>query len=144
MSEDELQRDSKQSETIRQHFGIHLLRYSSSSSCLQFGTCRIRSGRIWNPGKPAALELLELLMKNRYLTNQWWKTAVDPVSGRTYFYDTVTRRRNGKGTLRMRFRGSSNACLSAGRCLGYDGGLKVVAEAWLSCSFITCSTEFFS
>jgi hypothetical protein len=101
MSEDQLQRDSKkQSETIRRQFSTSTLSDTAASSSSpgskgRHSSRRIRSSpniRSSNPNKsssPGGAGLAEESVPHEPVN---WKTAVDPVSGRTYFYDTVTRK----------------------------------------------------
>jgi hypothetical protein len=96
MSEVELQRDSKkQSETIRRRFSA-----STSSDTVQSSpgskgrrsSRRIRSSpniSSSSPSKSSPGAANEDAVPHEPVN---WKTAVDPVSGRTYFYDTVTRK----------------------------------------------------
>jgi hypothetical protein len=51
-----------------------------------------------------------------------WKTAVDPVSGRTYFYDTITRKTQWEKVRCVRFQGL-NACFICWKAFGVWCGM---------------------
>jgi hypothetical protein len=135
MSEDQLQRDSKQqSETIRRCFSASTSSDTIQSSSSPGSKGRRNSRRIRsspnisgsNPNKSSSpggnISGAEESVPHEPVN---WKTAVDPVSGRTYFYDTVTRKTQWEKVRCVCLRPSSNACLlvSAGGPWGYDGGL---------------------
>jgi hypothetical protein len=100
MTEVELQRDSKkQSETIRRRFSTSSSSDAAASSSPgskgRRSSRRIRSSPNISSQNPksspgaAGVGGLEESVPHEPVN---WKTAVDPVSGRTYFYDTVTRK----------------------------------------------------
>jgi hypothetical protein len=106
MSEDQLKRDSKkQSETIRRRFSASPSSDTTASASSSPGSKGRRNSRrirsspniaSSNPNKgssssssPGGAGLAEESVPHEPLN---WKTAVDPASGRSYFYDTVTRK----------------------------------------------------
>jgi hypothetical protein len=118
MSEDQLQRDSKkQSETIRRRFSASTSSVTAAASSSPGSKGRRSSRRIRsspdiassNPNKSSspARAGAEDAVPHEPVN---WKTAVDPVSGRTYFYDTVTRKTQWE---KVRFFKASSACLIA-------------------------------
>jgi hypothetical protein len=86
-----LQEGQNQSETLRRSFSSSSDTVASSSSSSSKGRRSSRRNRdrsnpnISNNRSPGGEESVPQEPLN-------WKTAVDPVSGRTYFYDTVTRK----------------------------------------------------
>lgn len=112
MSEDELQRNSKkQSETIRRRFSASVSsdKLAATGSKGRSSSRRIRSSpslsgfaNKLSPGAGAEDAVPDEPVN--------WKTAVDPVSGRSYFYDTVTRKTQWEKVSNLRFK-RLNACL---------------------------------